>query len=86
MPHDKQGITVTFAPPARGRYEADLVVEANGKLTTIHLIGDATGQGFDDTSFYACGCSGGFAPTGGAPILFALLFIVRRRRGSSSAR
>jgi hypothetical protein len=86
MPHDKQGITVTFAPPARGRYEANLVVEANGKLSTIHLIGDATGQGFDDTSFYACGCSGGFAPGGGAPILIALGFIVRRRRGSSSAR
>jgi hypothetical protein len=86
MPHDKQGITVTFAPPARGRYEADLVVEANGKLSKIHLIGDATGQGFDDTSFYACGCSGGFAPGGGAPILIALGFIVRRRRGSSSAR
>jgi hypothetical protein len=86
MPHDKQGITVTFAPPARGRYEADVVVEANGKLSKIHLIGDATGQGFDDTSFYACGCSGGFAPEGGAPILIALGFIVRRRRGSSSAR
>ncbi len=87
MPHDKQGITVTFAPPARGRYEADLLVEANGKVSKIHLIGDATGQGFDDTSFYACGCSNnGFAPTGGASIVFALLFIVRRRRGSSSAR
>jgi hypothetical protein len=86
MPHDKQGITVTFAPPARGRYEADVIVEANGKLSKIHLIGDATGQGFDDTSFYACGCSNGFVPSGGAPILFALIFIVRRRRGASSAR
>lgn len=86
MPRDKQGVTVRFAPPARGRYEADLQIEANGAVKKIHLIGDATGRDFDNTSFYACACSGGLTPTSGAPILFALIFIARRRRGSSSAR
>jgi hypothetical protein len=85
-PHEKQAITVTFRPPARGRYEADLEVETSFGPKTIHLRGDATGRDFDNTSFYACACTS-LSPSRGWPILAAIFFVIfRRRRGSSSAR
>lgn len=84
--HDKQGITVTFRPPARGQYEANLEVVTAAGARTIHLSGGATGRDFDDTSFYACACSGPGGPSGGWPIALALVAIVRRRRAPSSAR
>ncbi|HUS30543.1 MAG TPA: choice-of-anchor D domain-containing protein [Kofleriaceae bacterium] len=85
-PHDKQAITVTFRPPARGRYEADLEVETSFGPRRIHLRGDAVGRDFDNTSFYACSCSS-LSPGKSWPIFAAVLFIIfRRRRGSSSAR
>jgi hypothetical protein len=85
-PHEKQAITVTFRPPARGRYEADLEVETSVGPKTIHLRGDAVGRDFDNTSFYACACTS-LSPSRGWPILAAILFVIfRRRRGSSSAR
>jgi hypothetical protein len=83
---EKQAITVTFRPPARGRYEADLEVETSFGPKTIHLRGDAVGRDFDNTSFYACACTS-LSPSRGWPILAAILFVIfRRRRGSSSAR
>jgi uncharacterized protein (TIGR03382 family) len=83
---EEQAITVTFDPPARGRYEADLTVLTEEGKRIVHLVGDATGRDFDRTSFYACACSGG-GTTGGWPVLLAVLLVsVRRRPGSSSAR
>ncbi len=84
--HEKQAITVTFRPPARGRYEANLEIVTDAGPRTIHLSGDATGRDFDETSFYACACSGPGAPSRGWPIALALVAIVRRRRAPSSAR
>ncbi|NVB78720.1 MAG: choice-of-anchor D domain-containing protein [Kofleriaceae bacterium] len=84
--HDKQGITVTFRPPARGQYEANLEVVTDAGPRTIHLNGAATGRDFDNTSFYACACSGSGAPSRGWPIALAFVAIFRRRRAPSSAR
>jgi hypothetical protein len=86
LAHDQQGITVTFKPPARGRYEANLEIGTDAGPRTIHLSGDAIGRDFDHTSFYACACSGSGAPSRGWPIALALVAIVRRRRVPSSAR
>ncbi|MBV8762194.1 MAG: choice-of-anchor D domain-containing protein, partial [Deltaproteobacteria bacterium] len=78
-------VTVTFLPPGRGRYQAELTLETPDGLQKIRLIGEATGKDLDDTSVYACSCSGG-SPGAGWPIGLALVLIVRRRRGSSSPR
>ena len=81
-----QAIEVVFKPPARGMYEADLEVTTPAGAQKIHLVGEATGRDFDNTSFYACGCSGAGAPARGWPVLVAIALIFRRRRVSSSAR
>lgn len=84
---EQQAITVTFEPPARGRYEADLTVTTASGKQVVHLVGDATGRDFDNTSFYACACSGPGAPSRGWPVLLAVVLVIfRRRRVSSSAR
>jgi hypothetical protein len=84
---EEQAVTVTFDPPARGHYEADLTVQTAQGKQVVHLVGDASGRDFDNTSFYACACNGPGAPTGGVPIVAAVIIVIgRRRRGSSSAR
>jgi hypothetical protein len=86
QPHEHQAITVTFRPPARGRYEADLEVETSVGPKTIHLRGDAVGRDFDNTSFYACACTS-LSPSRGWPIVVAIFFVIfRRRRAPSSPR
>jgi hypothetical protein len=84
---EQQAITVTFDPPARGHYEADLTVQTAAGKQIVHLVGDATGRDWDNTSFYACACNGRGAPSRGWPVVLAIGFVIfRRRRGSSSAR
>jgi hypothetical protein len=84
---EEQAVSVTFDPPARGRYEADLTVLTDQGKQIIHLVGDATGRDFDTTSFYACACNGPGAPSRGWPIALAVVAVIaRRRRGSSSSR
>ncbi|HSN26266.1 MAG TPA: choice-of-anchor D domain-containing protein, partial [Kofleriaceae bacterium] len=78
-------VTVHFQPPGRGRYQAELTLDTPSGLQKVRLIGEATGKDLDDTSVYACSCSGG-SPGAGWPIAFALIAIVRRRRGASSPR
>src|SRR3569623_2021995 len=78
-------VTVHFQPPGRGRYQAELQLDTPTGIQKIRLLGEGTGRELDDTSVYACSCSGGNAG-GGWPILLALVAIVRRRRGSSSPR
>ena len=81
-------VTAHFEPPGRGRYEAELQLDTPTGIKTIKLLGDATGRDLDDTSVYACTCSGGSAG-GGWPIGLSLLVVViplRRRRGASSPR
>ena len=78
-------VTVHFQPPGRGRYQAELELDTPTGIQKIRLLGEGTGRELDDTSVYACSCSGG-SPGAGWPILLALGFIVRRRRGSSSPR
>jgi hypothetical protein len=86
-PHEHQAITVTFRPPARGRYEADLEVDTSVGPKRIHLRGDAVGRDFDNTSFYACACTS-LSPSRGWPIVAAIMFVIfrRRRRAPSSPR
>jgi hypothetical protein len=85
--HEKLAVLVTFTPPARGHYEAELVVETESGQETILLIGDATGRDFGATSFYSCSCSSPGALLGGWPIVLALIVVSgRRRRALSSAR
>ncbi len=85
--HEEQAVTVTFQPPARGRYEADLTVRTIGGRQVVHLVGDATGRDFERTSFYACACNAPGPPVRGWPIAVAIAIVIgRRRRGSSSAR
>jgi hypothetical protein len=85
--HEKQAVNVTFKPPARGRYEAELQVQTQSGVETVLLVGEATGRDFDETSFYTCACSMPGAPWGGWPLPLAMVvIIVRRRRGSSSSR
>ncbi|HEY5951555.1 MAG TPA: choice-of-anchor D domain-containing protein [Kofleriaceae bacterium] len=84
---ETQAVTVSFVPPARGRYEAELTVQTAGGRQIVHLVGDATGRDFDNTSFYACACNGPGAPARGWPIVLAIAIVIgRRRRGSSSSR
>jgi len=82
-----QAVTVTFEPPARGRYEAELTVQTASGRQVVKLVGDATGRDFDNTSFYACACNGPGAPSRGWPVLAAIAIVIfRRRRAPSSAR
>lgn len=81
-------VTAQFEPPGRGRYEAELQLDTPTGISKIQLVGEATGRDLDDTSVYACSCSGG-SSGGGWPIALALIVVVRsgrRRRGSSSPR
>ncbi len=85
--HERQAILVTFQPPGRGHYEAEIVVETASGQEKILLVGDATGRDFGNTSFYTCACSTPGAPWGAWPIALVVVAIsARRRRGSSSAR
>jgi len=87
-PNGKQAVPVTFAPPGRGHYEAELLVETDSGEETIKLVGDATGKAFDSTSFYACSCNAPGVPWQGWPLAVSVLIVSarRRRRGSSSPR
>jgi hypothetical protein len=81
---EQQTINVTFDPPARGHYEADLTVQTVSGKHVVHLVGDATGRDFDTTSFYACACNGPGAPQRGWPVLVAVVVVIARRRRVSS--
>ena len=81
-----QAIDVRFKPPARGRYEADLEVSTPAGPQKIHLVGEATGRDYDVTSFYACACSGGGAPSRGWPVPAALAVVILWRRRPRAAR
>jgi hypothetical protein len=85
--HERQAVLVSFKPPGRGHYEAELRVKTESGEQVIALAGDARGRDFDNTSFYTCACSTPGAPWRGWPIAIAVVLVsVRRRRGSSSAR
>ncbi len=77
---EQQAVSVTFEPPARGRYEADLTVQTASGKQIVHLVGDATGRDWDNTSFYACACTGPGAPSRGWPIIAAIAIVIFRRR------
>lgn len=65
---------------------APLQVQLVGTSITDGTSGVDAGAGSAtprDTSFYACSCSSN-APGGGFPIVFALAFVIRRRRCGSS--
>lgn len=87
--HEQQAVNVTFKPPARGMFEAQLLVTTRAGTQTVLLVGEATGKDFDETSFYTCGCTTPGVPWAGWPVPAAFVLLVirgRRRRGSSSPR
>ena len=63
-----------------------MTVQTAAGKQIVHLVGDATGRDWDNTSFYACACNGPGAPSRGWPIVLAIVVVIFRRRGSSSAR
>jgi hypothetical protein len=87
--HEQQAVNVSFKPPARGRFEAELIVTTRAGTQSVLLVGEATGKDFDETSFYTCGCTTPGVPWAGWPLPAAFALVVRRgrrRRGSSSPR
>jgi hypothetical protein len=64
------------------------VSDVSDSGANVDAAGSAgTSFAYDNISFYDCRCAGSGAPVGGWPILGAIaVVIVRRRRGSSSAR
>ncbi len=79
LPDETMKITAAFAPSKPGHHEANLEIDVDGEPRIVRLIGDAVGEQLEQTSFYACGCSGSGAPGAGWPILFALALVLRRR-------
>jgi len=77
---EQVAVIVSFEPPGRGRYEADLTVQTASGRQVVKLVGDATGRDFENTSFYACACNGPGAPSRGWPIVIAIMFVIFRRR------
>jgi MYXO-CTERM domain-containing protein len=79
-PDETMRVRVAFSPSIPGRHEAHLPIAVDGTEQVVVLDGDATGSLPDETSFYACGCSGSADPERGWPILAAFALLVRRRR------
>jgi MYXO-CTERM domain-containing protein len=74
-------IRVGFEPREKGPHAAVLPIDVDGVERVVDLTGDAIGGGErEETSFYACGCSGSRAPAAGWPLLLVLLIVLRRRR------
>ena len=75
----KLAVQIYFAPLHGGHYQATLPIENDdGTTTNIQLSADVPGA-LDDTSFYACGCSGPEGPAAGWPIGIAVIVLLRRR-------
>ncbi len=74
-------IRVGFEPRDNGPHAAVLPIDVDGAVRLVDLTGEAIGgRDVEETSFYACGCSGSRAPAAGWPICFVLLIVLRRRR------
>lgn len=83
-PDGTMRILVAFAPTTPGDHRATIAIEVDGAAQEVQLDGTALGALADQTSFYACDCSGGGAPARGWPIVLAIaIAITARRRGSS---
>lgn len=80
LPKETMRVRVAFDPERPGRHLAALHFAIDGGEEIVRLEGDATGTLPDETSFYACGCSGSSDPTRGWPILLAISLLLRRRR------
>ena len=80
LPDETMRVRVAFDPDRPGRHLAELhvTVDAGEKIVTFE--GEATGLLPEETSFYACGCSGSSDPSRGWPILLAIPLALRRRR------
>jgi hypothetical protein len=80
LPDETMRVRVSFDPEQPGAHRADLPFGIDGGERIVKLEGEATGALPEETSFYACGCSGSSDPTRGWPILLAIPFALRRRR------
>jgi len=80
LPDETMRVRVAFDPERPGIHRAELPFAIDNGEARVTLEGEAAGALPDDTSFYACGCSGSSDPTRGWPILLAIPFALRRRR------
>ncbi len=80
LPDETMRVRVAFDPERPGRHLAELHVNVDGGEKIVIFEGEATGLLPEETSFYACGCSGSSDPTRGWPIFLAVPFVLRRRR------
>ncbi len=82
LPDETMRVRVAFDPEQPGRHLAELRVTVDAGEKIVTFDGEATGLLPEETSFYACGCSGSSDPTRGWPILLAIPIALRRRRRS----
>ncbi|MBS1120535.1 MAG: hypothetical protein H6Q90_2763 [Deltaproteobacteria bacterium] len=79
LPAETMTIKATFAPNQPGHHQARIVFDVGGEPRFVELDGDAVGAALEQTSFYACDCSGSGSPAQGWPIPLALLLMLRRK-------
>lgn len=79
QPDETMRVRVAFDPDRPGHHLAYLPFTIDDGEQLVELEGDATGTLPEETSFYACGCSGSSDPARGWPILLAGLLVLRRR-------
>ncbi len=80
LPAETMKIMAAFAPKKPGHHKARIVLDVAGEMRFVALEGDALGARLEQTSFYACDCSGSGAPAHGWPIAAAVVLVFRRRR------
>jgi len=79
-PRDKLQLAAIFRPARAGRHVAHIQLSIDGAPAELELSGDALGDAPEPTSFYACDCRTAGSPARGAPLAFAVLLALRRRR------
>ena len=84
LPDETMRVRVAFDPETPGIHRGALHFSIDDGEEIVQLEGEALGTLPDETSFYACGCSGSSDPTRGWPILLAIPFVLRRRRSCCS--
>lgn len=83
LPDETMRVRVAFDPERPGRHLAELRFNVDAGAKIVTLEGEATGVLPEETSFYACGCSGSSDPSRGWPILLAIPLALRSRRRRS---
>jgi hypothetical protein len=81
-PDGTMRITVAFQPREPGLHRAELPIDIDGVRQIVELDGTGLGDPIDETSFYACSCSGGGTPAHGWPIALVIMVVAWPRRAA----